>query len=153
MKQLIWKIIFPISVISFTIFTKWWYVLPTDAPDTMMVGFPLICISDGWHTSGSLQIFVIELTLNFLLYFLFWFLTFYCINRFLIKVKIHRFLAGISLTLSGLIIVGAIMIGNMSEHIYKTNRNFEIEVLTTGYKFIWEHQERPDFKNYDTKKK
>ncbi|WP_222931286.1 hypothetical protein, partial [Xanthovirga aplysinae] len=84
MKKLIWELVLSLTVISFSIFTKWWYVLPTDALDTVMSGFPLIWISEGWHTSMSLQIFVKELIINLLIYFVFWFTIVYTINRLII---------------------------------------------------------------------
>ena len=50
--------------------------------------------------------------------------------------------------ISGIICIGAIWIGTMPEHIYKTKRDFEVEVLTTGYKFVWQNQERPRYEDY-----
>ncbi|WP_234859378.1 hypothetical protein [Aquimarina aquimarini] len=40
MKKLIWKFILPITIISFTLFTKWWHVLVLDGPDEILTGFP-----------------------------------------------------------------------------------------------------------------
>lgn len=55
MKQLTLKLIIPLTVISFAIFTKWWYALPADAPDTMFHGFPFPFVCEGWHSSMTLQ--------------------------------------------------------------------------------------------------
>ncbi len=153
MRQLTWKIVLPLTVISFATFTKWWYILPDDAPDTMMAGFPIAFVCDGWYTSGSLQIFIAEFILDLLIYLIFWFLLIFCIDRFLTKIRIHKILT-ISLSiLSGLILTGTIMIAIMPEHVYKAKRDFDLEVMVTGYKFIWQHQERPDFTQYDPRKK
>ena len=92
MKQLTWRLILPLTIISFGVFTKWWYVLPVDAPDTMMAGFPLAFVCDGWHTSMSLQIFAFELMFDFLIYFSFWFLLIIFINRYLLRIKIDNML-------------------------------------------------------------
>jgi hypothetical protein len=59
-RQLTLKLIIPITIISFAFFTKWWYALPVDAPDTMYWGFPFAYIGDGWGSSMTLQIFLIE---------------------------------------------------------------------------------------------
>lgn len=34
MKSLIFKIVIPLTIVSFATFTKWWYASPVDAPDT-----------------------------------------------------------------------------------------------------------------------
>ncbi|MDN5201008.1 hypothetical protein QQ008_06540 [Fulvivirgaceae bacterium BMA10] len=151
MKQLTWKLVLPLTVISFATFTKWWYVLPVDAPDTMMAGFPMAYLSEGWHTSMSLQIFVVEFLIDLLTYFMFWFLLVFCINRLLIKIRIHKILTILLLTLTGLIMIGTTIIFSMPEHVYKSTRDFEITVLETGYKFFWQKTERPDFEKYDVK--
>lgn len=148
MKTLIWKLVLPLTLITFFLFTKWWYVFPIDGPDTMMAGFPLIWVSYGWHTSLSLQIFVGELLINLFIYFSTILAITYAINRFVIKISIPKIATGILLTISGLLCLAALWIGTMPEHIYKTKRDFDVEVLTTGYKFIWEAQERPRYEDY-----
>ena len=151
MKRLVWKIILPITIITFSFFTKWWYVLPIDAPDTMMSGFPLIWLSEGWHTSLSLQIFVSELILNLLIFFIFWVAVFLSINRFIIEIKIPKILTTVSYIITGLICILALLIGTMEENTYKVKRDFKVEVLTTGYKFIWQNQTRPKYEDYKHK--
>ncbi|MGB0862008.1 MAG: hypothetical protein ACPGXZ_03775 [Saprospiraceae bacterium] len=148
MKQLTWKAILPLTIISFFFVSKWWYVLPIDAPDTMMGGFPLIWVSDAWHTSLAYQIFVLELIANFLLYFLFWFLVFFTINRYYFEIKVPKALTIASLSISGLICILVLLIGTMPNHIYKVKRDFDIEVLTTGYTFFWQRRERPKYEDY-----
>jgi len=147
-KKLIWNIVLPLTIIAFSIFTKWWYVIPNDAPDTMMIGFPLIWMSEGWHTSLSLQIFVGELIVNLVFYFLVLYFLFFAINRFFAEIKVSKFITIIMYSIVGLICFGAIWIGTMPEHIYKAKRDFDIEILDSGYHFIWEDQERPNYENY-----
>lgn len=149
MKKLIWKLIIPTSLISFMIFTKWWYVLPIDAPDTMMGGFPLIWVSDGWHTSMSLQIFVLEFIIDFLTFFLFWFLMFFLIHKYIRKVHPDKYITIPIWSISGFIIIGAIFVGSMPEHMYLFKRENEVKVLDTGYKFIWQNPKRPDLSDYN----
>ena len=64
-------LILPLSIISLTIFTKWWYILPVDAPDSMMYGFPIPYSCNGWHTSLSYQIFIFEFIVDLLIHFAF----------------------------------------------------------------------------------
>src|SRR5207249_6811977 len=137
LKQLIWRLIFPLTVILFGTVTKWWYVLPVDAPDTMMIGFPLAFISDGWHTSMSLQIFVLEFLVDFLVYFLFCFLLIFLVDRYLTKIKIPKWLTGILWTFSTIIFAVAIWIASFPEQIIQTRRDWDMKVIVTGYKLTW----------------
>src|SRR5450432_1616842 len=146
-------VIFPLTIISFGTFTKWWYVLPDDAPDTMMSGFPLAYVSDGWHTSMSLQIFLAEFIIDFLIYFLFWFLLIFIIDRYLTRIKFSRILTMLLWTLSTLIFTLAIIIASMPDQIIKVKRDWRMQIMTTGYKLTWKKQERPDFNKYVPRKK
>lgn len=153
MKQLTWRLVLPLTVITFGTITKWWYVLPEDAPDTMMAGFPLAFVSDGWHTSMSLQIFVLEFLFDFIVYFLFWFLLIISIDKYLTRIKIAKLLTGILWTFSTLIIVIAFWIAGFPEHIFSIKRDWDMKVMVTGFKLTWKHQDRPDYSKYDPHKK
>ena len=153
LKQFAWHIILPLTIISFATFTKWWYVLPDDAPDTMMAGFPLAFVSDGWHTSMSLQIFLFEFIVDFLIYFLFWFLLIFIIDRYLTQIKVSKILRMLLWTLSALIFTVAIIIASMPDQIIKVKRDWDMQIMTTGYKLTWKNQERPDFNKYAPRKK
>ena len=152
-KQLTWRLIFPLTIISFGTFTKWWYVLPVDAPDTMMVGFPFAFVSDGWFTSMSLQIFLIEFIVDFLIYFLFWFLVVLLIKRILTQINVSKISTRIIWTLAILTISLWVMILTISEKHIKVKRDWDMQVLVTGYKFTWTHKDRPEFSKYDPNKK
>jgi hypothetical protein len=148
MKQLTIKLVIPLTVISFLTFTKWWYILPVDAPDTMCSGFPLLSVCDGWHTSGSLQFFMTECAVNFLTFFLFWFATIYCVDRFLTKIKTYKILTIVLYILTGLLLVLTTFIVTLPENVFKFKRNFDMEVVVTGNKFNWQNTERPDYYKY-----
>ena len=152
-KQLTWRLIFPLTIISFGTFTKWWYVLPVDAPDTMMVGFPFAFAGDGWFTSMSLQIFLIEFIVDFLIYFLFWFLVVLLIKRILTQINVSKISTRIIWTLAILTISFWVMILTISEKHIKVKRDWDMQVLVTGYKFTWTHKDRPEFSKYYHKKK
>jgi hypothetical protein len=144
MKPLIWKIILPLSIISFSIFTKWWYVLPVDAPKTMMWGFPFIWLSEGWHTSMSLQIFMSAWIADFALYFLFWFSLVFLLHRFVVEISVRKIIVIVLMVLSGLFCLLGLAVGMMPEHVYKFKRDVDIEVLASGFCLLWEHQEKPE---------
>lgn len=148
MKQLTWRLILPVSVISFATFTKWWYTLPVDAPDTLYSGFPFPFVGEGWHTSMSLQIFILEFLIDFFIYFLFWFILVFLIHRFLTKLCLHKILTIAIWSIAGLIICGAVFIASFPDNIFYLTRTYEMEVMETGYKPIWQRIERPDYYKY-----
>lgn len=152
MKQLTWKLILPLSVISFATITKWWYTLPVDAPDTLYSGFPFPFVGDGWHTSMSLQIFVIELIADILIYFLIWFAVVFYINKYLTKIKTYKIVTIGLWAITGILILGASYIASSPEHIFYFKRPYNMEIMETGYKFFWQHTERPDFNKYHPEK-
>tara|TARA_R110002073_G_scaffold313380_2_gene485283 strand:+ start:50592 stop:51005 length:414 start_codon:yes stop_codon:yes gene_type:complete len=130
MKKLIWKLVIPLTVISFgLLFTKSWYVFVVDGPNVYMNGFPLIWESPGFHTSMSSQIFVVELLFDFLIYFLFWYTMVFLFNRFLFKIKIHTIVHALLIlaTLFTLVLYAAIP----GEVEFKLSRDFDIEVKST----------------------
>lgn len=156
MKQVTWKLILPLTIISFSVFTKWWYVLAIDSPDTMMIGFPLPYACDGWHTSLSLQIFTTELVIDLLTYFLFWFLIVFSIERFIVKINLSKAVTIMILSTTGLCILGLTLFAINPDNLFFVKRPFEIEVLKTGYKFVWDGNTRPenfDFDDYERSKR
>ena len=153
LKQLTWRLIFPLTIILFGSITKWWYVLPVDAPDTMMAGFPLAFISDGWHTSMSFQIFIAELLIDFIVYFSLCFLFTFLVHRYMKKIKIPILVTILLWTFSTIILGIAIWIASFTEQVIETRRDWDMKVMTTGYKFTWMHQGRPDFSKDDPNKK
>ena len=155
MKRLIWTLIIPLTFISITIFTKWWYVLPVDAPDSMMYGFPIPYVCDGWQTSLSYQVFIIEFITDFFIHFTFWFLVIALLDRFIIKIKLHKIVTIFLICIGGLFAGGLILVASNSTNIFKIKRQFEIEILETGYRFFWDGYSRPknfDFNQYEQHK-
>lgn len=148
MKQLTLKIIIPLTVISFATITKWWYAIPVDAPDTLFAGFPFPFVCDGWHTSMSLQIFATELFADLLTYFLFWCLIIFCIDRFGIKIKTNKIVTIVLWTLTAIVVSGATLIASNPDNLFYVKRPFDIEIMETGYKFVLQQTERPDYYKY-----
>lgn len=148
MKELTLKLILPLTVISFATITKWWYAIPVDAPDTLYIGFPFPFVGEGWHTSMSLQVFILELCADFIIYFLFWFLVIFCINNYVTKINTNKIVTIGHWAISGFIIIGASYIVSFPENIFHFKRPYELEIMETGYKFVWQHTEKPDYYNY-----
>lgn len=149
MKSLTWKLVVPVTVISFCFFTKGWYVLPVDAPDSIMTGFPFPYTCTGWHTSMSLQFFVLELIADVAFYFMVWFVLVYCINRFLIQIKLHNSLTVILISVTAILFSVFVFMASMPENVFKIKRDFDFEILETDYVFIWEEISRPDHFDFD----
>jgi len=146
MKPLTFKLILPLTIISFVTLTKWWYASPVDAPDTMFTGFPFPYVCAGWHTSLSLQIFIMEFLADLLIYFLFWFAFVYYLNRYVIKIKTYKLVTIGLWTLSGLIIAFMTLLAANPDNLYYVKRPFQIELLETGIDFGWNPVERPKLK-------
>ncbi|HEU5164171.1 MAG TPA: hypothetical protein VFU29_01455 [Chitinophagaceae bacterium] len=145
MKKLTLKLILPLTIISFIIFTKWWYVLVVDRRDEIMYGFPLIFTCRGFHASLSSQVFIVEFMIDLLVYFLFWFMLVYMANRFLFTIKLHKALFIPLVTVTFISLGFAIFIASKLENQFFLKRDFEIEKMKTGYNLIWQKQIRPDY--------
>ena len=141
MKQLVLKLVIPLTIITFVVFTKWWYTLPIDAPETTMYGFPFPFMGNGWHTSGSTQFFVIEFIIDILVYFSFWFVLVFIFHRFCNIKQVSKILY---ITLSVISIIFIILIGfwlilTYRENVFYFKRPFDMEIIKSGFifKFIF----------------
>lgn len=127
----------PITLISFACFTKWWYALPEDAPETMYIGFPLPFAGPGWHTSMSFQIFMVEFIFDFLVYFFIVF-TLLLILELFSRIKPHRVITGGLWAVSFLILAYWAFIVFDSNNIFYTKRPYKMTIEKTGYKFVFQ---------------
>lgn len=143
MKQLSWKLVLPLTIISFSIFTKWRYVVVVDGWDMVLTGFPLPYASPGFHTSLSLQIFVLELIFDLVCYYVFWFLLIFGVNKFIKPFKLPKVLSILSLSLTGFFVFILIFIGTLPDNIFKLKRDFDYEELDSGYKITFQYIRRP----------
>lgn len=142
-KGLTFTLILPLTIISFGTITKWWYALPVDAPDTLYSGFPFPFVGDGWNTSMSLQIFILEFLVDLSVYFLFWFMLVFCIHRFVTSIRPHKIFTTGLWTIAGLIIFWATFIASFPENRFYLRRSYDMEIIETGYKFVWKQTDRP----------
>ncbi len=132
MKQLLWKLVLPLTLISFIVITKWWQVAVVNGPDEILYGFPLPFICSGWHTSMSYQIFIFEFVFDFFIYFSFWFFTIYLMQRYIDKVNLHKAFTIVLPVIAIILFVFAIVLISSPDNIYPYQREFEMEVMKTG---------------------
>lgn len=147
MKQLSWKLILPLTIISFFAVTKWWYVLVIDGVDVLMSGFPLPYACPCFHTSVCSQIFVLNLIIDICCYFFFWFSLIFIFNRFIKPIKVPKGLTIVLISLSGLILSGMLFAGIFLDNVYKFENDFDYEVIDTGIEF-WQTKKRPELNEY-----
>jgi hypothetical protein len=136
MKQLTWKLVIPLTIISFGTITRWWYVKVDDYNETL-TGFPFPFVCPGWHTSLSLQIFVLELVADVLVYFAFWFSLTFITTRTIKSIHISKTSTVVLLAISGLFMIAFILFAINPDNIYFPTRPFDIEIKETGYRFLW----------------
>ena len=141
-RKLILTIVLPLTIILFGTVTKWRYVFVEDGPDDFLYGFPFTFRCSGWHTSMSLQIFVLELIIDFLVYFLLCWSIIFLIDRFIkplipnnnLKVGLYG-LATITLLVYGIVF-------SNPDNIFEWKRDFKYEEIRNGYKFVWQQDRR-----------
>lgn len=131
MKKLTWKLVLPLTVLSFMFVTQSWYVYVVDVANKYMTGFPLICSGQGFHTSMSIQIFVAEFLFNLFVYFLFWFVIVFLFNHFLLEIKIRKIIYRLLIFLSVLTIALYASMLTISDLEFKLTRDFDVEVKST----------------------
>ena len=137
MKQLFYKLAIPLTLLSFVLIQKWWNIIPVDAPESTMVGFPLPYACDGWFTSGAIQFFILELIVDLLLYLFFWSAMLYMLDRYFIKIKTPKALAILLVVIESIIVFGFILFACMPETQFKSKRNFDYKVVKTGVHCIF----------------
>jgi hypothetical protein len=150
-KQLIWKLVLPLTIISFTIFTKWWDVEIDDYRE-ILKGFPLPFVCPGWHTSLSLQIFVFELIVDVLVYFSFWFLIIITATKTVKSSHVPRVVTITLHATSGLFTIILALLAINPDNVYTTTRPFDIEIIESGYRSMWQDRISPDYDKYPVNK-
>ena len=148
MKKTLFTIIAPIIIISMLIFTKWWYVLPVDGPDVLFWGFPFAFIGEGFHTSMSFQLFLVDLFIDTLCYTIFWLIVFLIIKKKWPTFTISNWMYRIVWALAIVLVLSSCFIVSISNPIFKSKRNYDWQIMTSGYKFIWQSTPRPDINKF-----
>ena len=126
-----------ISIILFTLVTKWWYVVPVDGRETSMLGFPLPYSAEAWHTSMARQYFAVEFLVDFSLYFL--------LSWALMQIITRRTIGGTwmrGLRWSVFIIAVLLLLMNLlwilqPNNLFYWTRDFEYELIDSGIQWWW----------------
>lgn len=147
-RKLIINLVFPITVITFILFTKWWIVNVVDGTDGIMYGFPFIYKSPAFYTSMAEEYFITELIADFLIYFGVIHGIIYLVNKHLFEIKIRKpitiFLYTIALVLFSL----ELFLASMPENKFSLKRDFDIVIKQTGFEFPFNDNDRKEFDNY-----
>jgi len=153
MKKLVIYLVIPLTIIVFAFITKWWYVLVIDGTDVILTGFPLPFVCPGFHTSMSLQIFILEFVVDLLTYFIAIFLLIFFIDKFIMKIKVHRAMTIALYGLCGLIMSVSGLLAADSNNLFFLSRPFDIEIMDSGYQFTWQKLAHPDYYKYHPEKR
>ena len=139
---------FSLTVISFFLITKWWYVLVIDGTDEIMYGFPFIYTCRGFHTSLSSQYFLLEFTIDFLLYFGFWLTLNYLFSKYLFPIKLNKTIRSLLFMTCGLILLFQILMNHIGENYYSYYREFEYTYFTSGVDIFGKENKRPNYDDF-----
>jgi hypothetical protein len=137
-RKLISTLILPLTIILFGTITKWRYVYVEDGTDDFLYGFPLTFICSGWHTSLSLQVFVLELLFDFFVYFIFCLTIVTLTDKFIKQIQVTKYL---KFGLYGLATLTLLLYGvvfSNPDNLFKMKREFKYKEIRNGYKFIWQ---------------
>lgn len=136
--KLISTIVLPLTIILFGTITKWRYVTVEDGPNDFLYGFPYASMCRGWHTSLSMQIFVSELLINFLVYFAFCLAVIVLVDKYL-KPLIIKKIWQIGLYSFAIIILALYgYLFSNPNNVFLIKRDFNYKEIQSGYKFIWQ---------------
>lgn len=129
MKQLTWKLVIPLTILSFPTFTLDWTIESSDGFNYVLTGFPFPYYRNCLHTSLCQHVYILPLLANFLSLLLFWFLLIFGISK-LINLKVPNLLTGFLITISGLFVASVIFwVCINSDNIYTLTRPFDINII------------------------
>lgn len=86
--------------------------------------------------------------MDLLIYFLFWLVLIFYVDRFLTKINPHKILTITLWAVAGLITIDGGLIASNRDNLFYIKRPFDIDIMETGYKFGWQHAERPNHNKY-----
>ncbi|MEW5677237.1 hypothetical protein ABGT15_13060 [Flavobacterium enshiense] len=136
MKNLDFKNAISLTLISFIAITKQWNVLPVDAPESEMYGFPFPYSCTGWHTSMSRQFFILEFFIDILCYYIFWLVILLCLKKLHVKLFANKMIKYSLITLSGILVLISLLLVFVFENVFDLYRDFDFTVLETNIKFF-----------------
>lgn len=144
MKQMRIKLTVPLTIISMFLITKWWYAIPIDGPDKLYWGFPFPFLGEGFHTSMSLQFFVLEFLADFVVYFTVIVMVVLAFTKWFLAFQVSKILTKTVWVLTFMLLSGFGFIVTTSNPIFKIKRDYDWRVMETGHVFIFQATPRPD---------
>jgi hypothetical protein len=138
MKRLNLKLVLSLTIILFFALTKWRCAKVVDAPNSLLQGFPLAYTCTGWGSSMSWQFFMLEFAIDFAVYFLFFSIMFYLIDRFILRIKLYKTMLIMLYIIAGLILCFQALIYSRDTAFY-LHRSFNINVIESRYVFFWQY--------------
>ncbi|WP_026726534.1 hypothetical protein [Flavobacterium sasangense] len=147
-KKIFLSFIFPLSVIIFILFTKWWIVDVVDGTDGIMYGFPFIYKSPTFASSMAEEYFITELIIDFTVYLGIITAIIYTINRFIYKFKFRKIVFVFLIVSSFLLVSLELFLALWPDNMISLKRDYEIKIKETGLKFYFDSSERNNFDNY-----
>ncbi len=140
MKKLILTLVLPLSIILFGTLTKWRYVFVEDGPNDFLYGFPLAFMCNGWHTSLSLQIFILELLFDFFVYFIICLSIVFLIDKYVKPIQIKKYSKFGLYTIATLVLLLYGLLFSNPNNIFQLKRDFNYTEIRCGYKFLWQEK-------------
>lgn len=140
-----------LTILSFFLITKWWYVLVVDGTDEIMYGFPFIYTCRCFHTSLCSQYFILELCSDFLIYFIFWIIINFLFTKYVYSFSVNKWIRRVLFITCGFILAFQIFMNTVDENTYALYRSFHQTYLTSGIDFFGVPNERPDYNDFKKK--
>ncbi|MFM1932947.1 MAG: hypothetical protein RL226_2250 [Bacteroidota bacterium] len=138
----------PITVISMFLVTKYWFAVPVDGPDKLFWGFPFAFIGEGFHTSMSFQIFLLELLADFIIYYLSLSILSYGISRFFRIPPAHKLLSRVIWSIALILLFGFGLLIGTSNPLFSVKRDYDWHILQTGAVVLWKTTPRPEREDF-----
>ncbi len=88
--------------------------------------------------------------IDFLVYFSFWWMVMYSMNRMAGKLKIHASVLVLLIAVSCLFLYFSTIFTKTSGDLIKSRNPYELKILDRGVEYIWTHKEHPDYSEYET---
>ena len=147
-RKLSLALVFPLTIIVFLLFSKWWIVDVVDGTDGIMYGFPFIYKAPAFYTSVAQEYFILELFADILIYFGVINGIIYLIDKFLITITIRKVVSVILFIVALLLISLELLFAFMPENKFSLKRDYGIEIKQTGFEYPFNIRDRKEFDNY-----
>lgn len=147
-KRLIFQRVLPMTVLLFTLVSKWWIVDVVDGTDGIMYGFPLIYRAPAFYTSGAIEYFILELIADLSIYFTLLLAIVYLINKFLIPIRIKKIVSIGLFFVSALLISFELFLACSTENKFSLFRDYDLEIKKTGIEYPLNENATKEFEDY-----